>query len=88
MPVIKSAKKKLRADKKKESENKKIKAFFDLAIKKAEKKPNPKNINEVFSIIDKGVKKHIIHKNKAARLKSRLAKNLASAAVKTKKNKK
>ena len=76
MPAIKSAKKKLRADKKRESANKKIGAFVKLSIKKAERKPTPKSIQEAFSIIDKGVKKNIIHKNKASRLKSRLSKLL------------
>lgn len=74
MPAIKSAKKKLRADKKRESANKKIKALVNVSLKKAQRKPTPKSIQEAFSIIDKGVKKNIIHKNKAARLKSRLSK--------------
>lgn len=74
MPVIKSAKKKLRADKKRQSANKKIEALVSIFLKKAQKKPTPKNIQEAFSLIDKGVKKNIIHKNKAARLKSRLSK--------------
>lgn len=76
MPAIKSAKKKLRVDKKRESANKKIKALVNISIKKAQRKPTPKNIQEAFSIIDKGVKKNIIHKNKASRLKSRLSKIL------------
>jgi len=74
MPVIRSAKKKLRVDRKRESSNKKIKALVNISIKKAQRKPTPKSIQEAFSIIDKGVKKNIIHKNKAARIKSRLSK--------------
>lgn len=74
MPVIRSAKKKLRADKKRESANKKAKSFIYLIIKKAQKKPTPGNVQEAFKVIDKGVKKDIFHKNKAARIKSRLAK--------------
>lgn len=76
MPAIKSAKKKLRVDKKRESANKKIKALVNISIKKTQRKPTPKNIQEAFSIIDKEVKKNIIHKNKASRLKSRLSKIL------------
>lgn len=89
MPAIKSAKKKLRADKKRESANKKMEALINIFIKKAKKKPTPKSIQEAFSVIDKGVKKNIIHKNKAARIKSRLSKLIKPVkAKKTGKNKK
>lgn len=77
MPVIKSAKKKLRADKKRESSNKKMEALVNVSIKNAQRKPTAKSVQEAFSIIDKGVKKNIIHKNKAARIKSRLSKLLS-----------
>lgn len=82
MPVIKSAKKKLRADRKREPINEKIKSFIKKTLKKAETKPNPKTINEAFSIIDKGVKKNIIHKNKASRLKSKLSRLLKTKTKK------
>ena len=74
MPVIKGAKKKLRVDKKRESANKKAEAFISLVIKKALKKPTEVTVKEAFKAIDKGVKKDIFHKNKGARIKSRLAK--------------
>lgn len=74
MPAIKSAKKKLRVDKKRESSNKKMEALLQLSIKRAKRKPTLKNMQEAFSIIDKGAKKNIIHKNKASRIKSRLSK--------------
>lgn len=74
MPVIRSAKKKLRADKKRESANKKAQAFINLVIKKAQRKPTPESIRKAFKAIDKGVKKNIFHKNKGARVKSRLSK--------------
>jgi len=73
MPVIKSAKKKLKVDRKRESVNKKARAFINLVIKKAQKKPTPGSVREAFRAIDKGVKRDIFHKNKASRLKSRLA---------------
>lgn len=82
MPVIRSAKKKLRVDKKRESANKKAEAFINLVIKKAQKKPTPGSVREAFKAIDKGVKKDIFHKNKGARIKSRLSKLIS------KKNKK
>lgn len=77
MPVIKSAKKKLRVDRKRESVNKKARAQIELVIKKAERKPTPENVRIAFKAIDKGAKKDIFHKNKAARLKSKLSKLIA-----------
>jgi small subunit ribosomal protein S20 len=77
MPVIKSAKKKLRADKKRESANKKAELSIEIAIKRVQKQPTQKNIQEAFKLIDKGVKKEICHKNKASRIKSKLSKLLS-----------
>lgn len=74
MPVTKSAKKKLRQDKKRTLENRKVKNLLRDAIKKARKNPAEKNIIQATKLIDKAVKKYIIHKNKAARLKSSLSK--------------
>lgn len=74
MPVIRSARKKLKVDRKRESANKKAEAFINLVIKKAQKKPTPTSVQIAFKAIDKGVKKDIFHKNKAARIKSRLSK--------------
>jgi small subunit ribosomal protein S20 len=74
MPVIKSARKKLKVDRKRESANKKIEALINLVIKKAQRKPTQESIREAFKAIDKGAKKNVFHKNKAARLKSRLSK--------------
>lgn len=87
MPVIRSARKKLKVDRKRESANKKMQAFIDLVIKKAQKKPALESIRKAFSAVDKGVKKDILHKNKAARLKSRLSRLIKgkTKAVKSKK---
>jgi len=74
MPVIKSAKKKLRADRKRESTNKKIRAGITKILKKAKKNPTAKNIQEAFRCIDKGTKINIFHRNKASHMKSALAK--------------
>lgn len=38
------------------------------------KKPTVKTLESLFSALDKAVKGRVIHKNKAARLKSRLSK--------------
>jgi small subunit ribosomal protein S20 len=74
MPVIKSAKKKLKVDRKRESANKKARVLANILIKKARKKPTEKSILEAFRAIDKGVKRDIFHKNKGARIKSALSK--------------
>jgi small subunit ribosomal protein S20 len=73
MPIIKSAKKKLRADKKRTISNKKSESLIDGIVKKTKKKPTKENLAQAFKAIDKGVKKGIMHKNKAARLKSKLS---------------
>jgi small subunit ribosomal protein S20 len=91
MPVIKSAKKKLKVDRKRESANKKAQAFINLVIKKAQNKPTSESIRIAFKAIDKGVKNKIFHKNKSARMKSRLSKLIAKKSpvtLKAKKNKK
>lgn len=79
MPVIKSAKKKLRQDKKRTSQNDKFVDAMKASVKEARKKPTAENIKKAFSATDKAAKKFVIHKNKAARLKAALAKLLAPA---------
>ena len=74
MPVIKSAKKKLRQDKKREKRNKLLKTSFKNAVKDAQKSKSAKNILNAVKLTDKAVKKRLIHKNKAARIKSALSK--------------
>jgi small subunit ribosomal protein S20 len=76
MPVIKSAKKKLKKDIKRTVENKKLKDLFRKAVKKAEKSPTESSVRKAVKLTDKAAKKNIIHKNKAARIKSKLAKLL------------
>ncbi len=73
MPVIKSAKKKLKQDKKRTIIRAKTEVVLKDAVKKAVTTPNAKNVSMAASLLDKAAKKHIIHKNKAARIKSRLA---------------
>jgi len=73
MPITKSAKKKLRKDKKREAENLKLKKSFKKSVKITRLNPSKKNLTEASKVVDKAAKKGIIHKNKAARIKSRLA---------------
>lgn len=74
MPILKGAKKALRVSKKKNLINRRLKSQMKTAIDQVKKEINPKNISLASSKIDRAVKKNIIHKNKAARVKSQLAK--------------
>lgn len=78
MPIIKSAKKKMLQDKKRTEHNKQIKDRIKGLIKNTRREPSVKTLSETASALDKAVKTKLIHKNKAARIKSRLAK-LATA---------
>lgn len=74
MPVIKSAIKKLRKDRKREEANDKFRYDLKQSIKNAKKSKKATAINKANSILDKAVKKNIVHKSKAARVKSSLSK--------------
>jgi len=76
VPVTKSAAKALRKDRRKTKINKKTRFEYRQAIKEFRKKPSQKGFKQTSSCLDKAAKKGVIHKNKAARLKSRLSKLL------------
>ena len=76
MPITKSALKALRKDKRRTEINRPIRSKFKAAIKRARNKPTCKNVRFASLLLDRAAKKKIIHKNKASRLKSRLAKLL------------
>ncbi|MBI2420670.1 MAG: 30S ribosomal protein S20 [Candidatus Levybacteria bacterium] len=88
MPVTKSAQKKLRQDKKRQITNKTLRETLKKSLKKTIKNPDLKKISEATRVIDKAVKKSLIHKNKAARLKSRLSKLVKTSPKPVKKEKK
>jgi small subunit ribosomal protein S20 len=89
MPIIKSAQKRVRTARKATIRNLKVKRTMKSAIKALDKVVNSgkksasDEYNEAASAIDTAVKKGIIHKNKAARQKSRLAKQMKKAGVST-----
>lgn len=76
MPIIKSAKKQLRQSKVHHARNTKKREVYKEAVKTAQVKPSKKGVALAYSSIDKAVKAHIIHKNKAARLKKQVARNV------------
>lgn len=73
MPITAGAIRKQRADKRKAIVNLKIKRSLREAVSVMRKKPNEKNLKEVYTLADRAAKKHVIHKNKAGRIKSRLS---------------
>ncbi|MFA6602384.1 MAG: 30S ribosomal protein S20 [Candidatus Shapirobacteria bacterium] len=84
MPIGKSAKKSLRKAESNYVRNQTRKKNLKATVKGAFKKPTPESTKAAISTIDKALKNHLLHKNKVARLKSRLAK-LSKPVVKDKK---
>lgn len=82
MPIIKSAKKRVRTSNKAAIRNSKTKRSLRNAIKAFVASPSAKGHSETQSNLDKAVKKGVIHKNKAARLKKQAAKRAKAAGVK------
>ena len=83
MPNIKSAKKRVLVNDKKNLENKMVKSTVKTAIRKyndvlasGDVAAAEKLLPQTESVIDSAVSKGIVHKNNAANKKSALAKNL------------
>ena len=90
MPQRRAAKKDLRQNKKRRQQNLQVKKNINAAIKKLKKSVDTKDtlvrqkaLTEVYKIIDKAATKKIIHRNKAARRKSRLSKLLKKTTSKS-----
>jgi small subunit ribosomal protein S20 len=88
MPIIKSAKKRVRVATKAAIRNSKTKRSLKTAIKAfgsaltaSDKKDAVKALDKVQSELDKAAKKGVIHKNKAARKKAQAARNARNAGV-------
>lgn len=82
MPIIKSAKKRVRTANKAAIRNSKTKRSLKSALKLFAKSPSAKSHSAAQSNLDKAVKKGVIHKNKAARLKRKAAAKAKAAGVK------
>lgn len=87
MPIIKSAKKRVRVSNKAAIRNRKTKRSFRSAIKAFQAavtggKDASKAQSKAQSSIDIAVKKGVLHKNTAARKKRQLAKSAKTAGVK------
>lgn len=64
----------MRSDIRKRATNLKQRVSVKKAVKSARTNLTPETLRSVQKALDKAVKTHVIHRNKAARLKSRLAK--------------
>jgi len=86
MPIIKSAKKRIKVAGKAAIRNSKTKRKLKSSRKEFAKKPTATSQSALQSQIDKASKKGVIHKNKAARLKSKAAKFAKESELKTTKS--
>ncbi|HET7060415.1 MAG TPA: 30S ribosomal protein S20 [Candidatus Saccharimonadales bacterium] len=82
MPIIQSAKKRVRTARKAGARNSKTKRNFKSALKLFGAKPSAQSLSSAQSKLDTAAKKGVIHKNKAARLKKRAAAKAKAAGVK------
>jgi small subunit ribosomal protein S20 len=88
LPVTKTAEKEMRTADRKQTQNKSVKTAVKSKVNKAEKLIAAGQIDEAKaevmaagSALDKAAAKGTMHRNKAARSKSRLAKKLNKAAA-------
>lgn len=88
MANTKSAKKRIRSNERRHERNTVYRSRVKTMVKKAEQSifsgsPDEATIREAISTLDKAAVKGIIHKNNAARRKSRLMKKLNAASAAT-----
>ena len=76
MANIKSAKKRISVNAKKKNNNIPKKSSLKTAIKGALKNTSNESVSVAYKKIDQALASNIITKNKAARMKSRVSKNL------------
>lgn len=82
MPIIKSAKKRVRVTRKATARNSRTKRNMKTAVKSLRAKPTQESLQKAQSAVDTAVKKGILHKNKAARKQRQLAAEAKAAGVK------
>jgi len=73
MPITQSAKKALRQNIRRRARNLAQAKTLKETIKKFKKAPSAELLSQVYKKLDKAAKTNVIHKNRAARLKSRLS---------------
>jgi ribosomal protein S20 len=82
MPIIKSAKKRVKVARKATVRNAKTKRSLKASLKAFVGKPTADSHAQAQSSLDKAAKKNVVHKNKVARKKRQLAKAAKAAGVK------
>jgi len=83
-----STKKRARQDKKKRLRNRMVKSTVHTAIKEVKHSKTDEALSKAYSAIDTARKKGVLHRNTAARRKSRLAKFIAKESTPAKEVKK
>ena len=75
MPQHKSAAKRMKTSEIARQRNRRVKTTVRSSLKSfmADKEKSPDKLKAITKVLDKAASKRVIHKNKAARLKSRLA---------------
>lgn len=81
MPISASAKKSLRVAQRQTAENRVTRVRVKNQLKRT---ATAEDLSALFSILDKAAKGNVIHKNKAARLKSRAARKVTAGVVASK----
>lgn len=77
MPKLKSSKKKMRQARAHTAHNRAQRSAIKTAVKKARANPTAESVAAAMRVLDRGAGKGQIHRNQAARKKSRLARLLA-----------
>jgi len=85
MPIIKSAKKRVKTTRKATARNARAKKTLRGALKAFTKTTTAKNHSAAQSALDKAAKKGLLHKNKVARKKRQLAAAAKKAGTKVEK---
>lgn len=78
MPITKSALKALRQADRRTETNRPIRSRVKTSIDKLNASKTPDALSTAFSAIDKALKRNLMHRNKAARLKSKLSKLIST----------
>lgn len=81
MPVTKTAKRALRGSIAKELINKRTIGKLEMAIRQARNSKSPEKVIKAISLADRAAKRKVIHKNKAARIKSQMSKLISKKTV-------
>ncbi|HEU4966238.1 MAG TPA: 30S ribosomal protein S20 [Candidatus Saccharimonadales bacterium] len=81
MPIIKSAKKRVRVATKAAIRNSKTKRALKSALKIFTRKSDAATHSSAQSALDRAVKKGVMHKNKAARMKKQMAATAKAAGT-------